>query len=179
METDADMSARHGRLHAAFAAQAASLAADLHATALAAEGPEAKQALSLAFHRMGRALRMTVALEARLRREHAAAQRAERAEAADLAKARRARRKGEVRARIARLVFAEYEPETEEAEAVFERLDAVLEAEVEIEGFTAEPLEVQIARLRQAIGFQPPPPAAPPPRPAAGVHPDHPFRSSG
>ena len=147
METDAEMMARHGRLLAGFAEQAASLAADLHATALAAATPEEKQATSLAFHRMGRALRMTVALEAKLRRDTRADQRAEQAWA----------------------------------------------AEAEIEGFLAQDLAGQLARLCAAIGYQPPasPPAAdapppalqpdpgPSPRPGGALLPDHPFRGYG
>ncbi|WP_297695737.1 hypothetical protein [Phenylobacterium sp.] len=193
METDAEMMARHGRLLAGFAEQAASLAADLHATALAAATPEEKQATSLAFHRMGRALRMTVALEAKLRRDTRADQRAEQAWAAEAESARRGRRKAELRAQVARMVFSEYEPGEDEAAEVLERLDAMLDAEAEIEGFLAQDLAGQLARLCAAIGYQPPasPPAAdapppalqpdpgPSPRPGGALLPDHPFRGYG
>ena len=188
MESDAEMTARHGRLLAGYAEQAASLAADLHAQGLAAEAPEEKRAISLAFHRMGRALRQTLALEAKLRRDAKAAARADRAEAEELAKAGREARKGQVNARIAAMIWSEYEPDDSEALDFVERLEAVLDAQAEIEGFEARDLDALVAEICEAIGYAPPAPpqAAPPRAPAdpaerrAGAAPvvDHPFRSS-
>ena len=185
METDADMMERHGRLLAAFAEQAASLAADLHAAGLAAESLEEKRAISLAFHRMGRALRQTLALEAKLRREAKAAARADGAEAAGHEKAGRERRKAQVKARIARMVWSEYESDDDEALEILERLDAILDAEADIEGFELRDLDGLVAEMCEAIAYAPPVPARPPPAAPEGVarragagFADHPFSSS-
>jgi len=153
-----------------FAEIALSLARDLHQAALAAEEPEAKARLAETCHRMGRGLRQSLALHARLEREAKRAAREDAEAAAEAAKARRTRRKAQVKARIESLLWSEYEPDDSEAEGLIERLDAVLDAEAELDGFEAQDIDLQIAKLCWMIGYAPPVqfppvevPSAPPP----------------
>lgn len=141
----------------AFAELALSLARDLHGAALAAEEPEAKVRLADACHRMGRGLRQTLALHERLERSAERAAREDAGFVVEQQKARRTRRKTQVKATIARLVWSEYEPADDDAEDVLERLDKVLDAEAELDGFEDEPVETQIARICRLIGYELPP----------------------
>ena len=155
MDSDAQMMERHGRLLARFAEQAASLAEDLHACGLAAETPEQKQALSLAFHRMGRTLRQTLALEAKLRRDGKREDRLDEARADKLVKARVAARKDRVRGAVEALIWDEAE-EDEQADYL-QLLDGRLEYEDLAD--PEEPLETLIQRIAHEIGLPDPPPA--------------------
>ncbi|THD81991.1 MAG: hypothetical protein E7812_04080 [Phenylobacterium sp.] len=152
MDSDAEMMERHARLLARFADQAASLADDLCAAALAAEGPEAKQALSLAFHRMGRTLRQTLALEARLRRDRTrdVHREADRADAA--VKTRIEARKARVRAAVERLIWteAEEDEQVDILERLNERLDALDPAEAD------DAVEALIQRIAVELGLEVP-----------------------
>jgi hypothetical protein len=152
MDSDAEMMARHSRLLARFAEQAASLAEDLHACGLAAETPEQKQALSLAFHRMGRTLRQTLALEARLRRDGKREDRLDEARADKLAKARLAARKDRVRGAVEALIWDEAE---EDEQADYLRL---LDGRLEYEDLAdpEEPLEALIQRIARELGLPSP-----------------------
>jgi hypothetical protein len=154
MDSDAQMMERHSRLLARFAEQASSLAEDLHACALSAETPEQKQALSLAFHRMGRTLRQTLALEARLRRDARREDRIDEARADKLAKARVAARRDRVRGAVEALIWDEAE-EDEQADYL-QLLDGRLEYEDLAD--PEEPLEVLIQRIAHEIGLPDPPP---------------------
>ena len=154
MDSDAEMMARNGRLLARFAEQAASLAEDLHACALAAETPEQKQALSLAFHRMGRALRQTLALEAKLRRAARREERLDEARADEITARRVAARKARVRGAVEALIWDEVEDD--EQLDVFKRLDERLESEDLAD--PDEPVEALIQRIAVEIGLQDPPP---------------------
>lgn len=139
-----------------FAELALSLARDLHDAAIAAEAPEDKARLADGFHRMGRGLRQTLALHERLQRNGERAAREDAGFAVQQGKARRDRRKAQVNAAIARDVWSEYEPEEAEAIEILERLDKVLDAEVELDGFEDEAIAAQIARICRLIGYQPP-----------------------
>jgi hypothetical protein len=163
MDSDADMMARHIRLLARFAEQAASLAEDLCASALAAETLEEKQAASLAFHRMGRALRQTIALEARLRRDESRALREDRDEGVKLEAARVEKRKAHVKGTVERLIWTETE-DADDAEDLVDRLESLVEAEAGVEGFAAEAPEAQIVRLCEILGLDPPEPSSAHPR---------------
>jgi hypothetical protein len=81
-------------------------------------------------------------------------------------------------ARIASLVWSEYEPGDAEAEGLLERLDAILDAEADQDGFDQRDLELQIARLCQAIGYRPPAPLQPDDAPRASPRANAAFRSS-
>ena len=143
-----------------FAELALSLARDLHQAALAADDAGEKARLADGCHRMGRGLRQSLALQARLERDAKCAAREDAACAAAEAEARRVRRKTQVKAGIERLVWSEYEPADEEAEELLERLDLLLDAEAEQDGFEQQDPELQIAKLCRAIGYQPPSPLA-------------------
>src|SRR5688572_17316815 len=98
------MADRHGRILARLGELGLSLAEDLHRDAAAAETPEARALSAVAFHRIGRGLRQTLALEARLVRE---ARQAEREDAAHARKDRDragAERQAQVRATVERLI---------------------------------------------------------------------------
>lgn len=153
------MMARHSRLLARFADQAASLADDLHAAALAADSPEEKRAHHLAFHRMGRALRQTIALEAKLRGDARREERLE-AEQADksakeAAEARLKARKDRVSAAIEKVIWDEAEDEQQVGYLTLlnQRLDAHDLADPD------EPVDALIQRIAAEIGLPVPPPA--------------------
>src|SRR5437763_543669 len=109
MDSDAEMMERHARLLGRFAEQAASLADDLCAATLAAGSVEEKQSLTLAFHRMGRTLRQTLALEAKLRRDAKRQDHIDADRAGKLADARTEARKSRVRQTLERLIWDEAE----------------------------------------------------------------------
>ena len=152
MDADAEMKERHARLLARYADQAASLADDLHAAALAAETPEQKQALSLAFHRTGRTLRQTLALEAKLRRDARLEQHADDERAQQAAKAKTAARKSRVRNAVESLIWTEVEDDEQVAylQLLENRLDSEDLADPE------EPIEALIARVAEELGLEPP-----------------------
>ncbi|MDB5442475.1 MAG: hypothetical protein JWP73_851, partial [Phenylobacterium sp.] len=149
MDSDAEMMERHGRLLARFAEQAASLADDLQASALAAETPEQKQALSLAFHRMGRALRQTLALEAKLRRDARREDRLEADRADEISARRVAARKARVRGAVEALIWDEVEDD--------EQLDTLrlLDERLEYEDLADpdEPVDALIQRVAHELGL--------------------------
>ena len=149
MDSDAAMIERHSRLLARFAEQAAALAEDLCAAALAAETPEAKQSLSFAFHRMGRALRQSCALEARLRRDHRRDERGDQERAAKVEAGRLEVRKAKVRAAVEQLVWDEVEPDDWAAhlQLLEDRLDGADLADPEVT------IEALIHSIAKAVGL--------------------------
>src|SRR4051812_27038432 len=70
METDDDMHARHMATLRKFHDQGVELADRLHARAVAEADPQAEKELTVAFHRITRSVRQTMALEALLKRQH-------------------------------------------------------------------------------------------------------------
>lgn len=132
------------------AAMGLELARDLYAGARAAE-PEAKADLTLAFHRISRSVRQTLALKARFERDRKLALRE-----ADQAHARETlgrvlKKRSQVRKAVARDVWTEHEGE--DAEALIEDLESwVYEASGE-DDFLDTPLEAVVARIRQAMGL--------------------------
>ena len=156
MDSDAEMMQRHAALLARFAGQAASLAEDLHACALSAETREEKQAYGLAFHRMGRALRQTLALEAKLRKDAAREARgAEEHQAARKAEAVSSRRNA-VKAEVTRLIWTEAERDTEARDHLELDLEERLFLEAAAETFLDQPIETVIERLASELGLSPP-----------------------
>ncbi|HEV2532033.1 hypothetical protein, partial [Phenylobacterium sp.] len=133
MDSDAEMMERHARLLGRFAEQAASLAEDLHAAALAAESPAEKQSLSFAFHRMGRTLRQTCALEAKLRRDAKRQDHVEQDRGRKAAEARVAAHQNKLSAAVQRLIWTEAE-----GEGQGDTLKAELEDRLEIEVLDVE-----------------------------------------
>jgi hypothetical protein len=158
MDSDAEMMERHARLLGRFADQAALLAEDLCAAALAAETADEKQSLTLAFHRMGRTLRQTLALEAKLRRDARRQDHVEQDRAGKLAQARVTAHRNKLTAEVHRLIWNEAEDD-DQAETLKSELDDRLDLEaLDAEDFLTEPVEDQIARLCAAIGLKAPPP---------------------
>ncbi|THD77038.1 MAG: hypothetical protein E7812_13850 [Phenylobacterium sp.] len=144
------MTARHKALLGEFAELAMGLARDLHAAALAAPTPEEKAKLAQEFHRVGRGLRQSLALEARL----------DRAEARELVEEARRRREAEgeaftlrrakVRAAVKRLVWTETESEWDEH---WERSLNLWLERLEDDDFVEAPIETVIARIREGMGI--------------------------
>lgn len=167
METEADMMERHSRLLARYAERAAALADDLCEQALAAETPEAKQSLTFAFHRMGRALRQSLALEAKLRRDAARAAQAEREQATNAETARRAERRRKVETSLTRLIWQEAEDEDWANERV-EDLERFL-AEDEAHDDVPDDIDAYILHLARELGLSP---GADPGAPPAPPHDD-------
>lgn len=125
------------------------------AQALAATG-ETRAELTLAFHRLSRSVRQTFALESRLEREARQAGR-ERAEAAEREAIVRAhRRRAQVRSALSPLIWTEAEGGEDEADALFDDLNARL-AEASDEAFLTEPLETCVARIAADMGLPVPP----------------------
>lgn len=151
MTVSPDMAERHARQLARFAELALTLAEDMHAAAAAAAEPDQKARLAEAFHRAGRALRQSIALEARLVRDRARDLKAAEADAAAATAAAVRRRQDQVRAGVERQIYCEIEPH--EADAWLADFDERLEAETLYDGFTDESVADQIARLSAELGL--------------------------
>ena len=150
MSHDPDMTARHKALLGEFAELAMALARDLHAAALAAPEPEEKARLAQEFHRVGRSLRQTLALQARLDRaegrelvEEVRRQREATREAVSV-------RRKKVRAAVERLIWTE--AEGEEAEDYGLSLEELLDRAETDDDFLDAPLETLVARLAEDLG---------------------------
>jgi hypothetical protein len=147
------MAERHGRVLAELAELGLELARDLKARALAAPAREDAEGLALAFHRVSRSVRLTLALEGRLARERQEGAKGRRVEAARAVEAR----KTQVQAAVTRQVYAEREGD--EAERLLDELDDRLHEEALYETFTEGSVEACIARIRADLGLPPTGPA--------------------
>jgi hypothetical protein len=158
-----EMAERHGRVLTELCELGMDMARGLKARADAAESREDAEALALAFHRVARSVRLTLALESRLARERFEIGKQEEVRASLQA----AERRRQVRAVVARDVWRESEGEA--AEALIEELDERLALDSRFEAFRDGPVEALIARIRSDLGLAandarpaPEPPAAPP-----------------
>jgi hypothetical protein len=142
---------RHTPILAQLAEMGLGLARAAHGKALAAETPADFAALTLAFHRISRSLRQTLALEAKLERERLRLEREARAEAMRDHGHAVLRRRSQLRLAMERLVWTE--AEGLEAERLIDELDDILEEEVLSDGFLAEPVEAHIERIRADLGL--------------------------
>jgi hypothetical protein len=147
MNSTPEMTERQGRVLADLAELGLELARDLKARALAAGTREDAEGLALAFHRMSRSVRLTLALESRLVRERHEAVKVRRGEVARAVQARKA----QVQAALARQVYDERE--SDEAERLLDELDERLEEAGLYEAFAEGPVEACIARLRADLGL--------------------------
>jgi hypothetical protein len=129
-----------------------SLARDLHACALAEPDPKATAETALAFHRVSRSVRQSMALEAKLKRDLARQDQKARAEAVQAAETRVRTRKAQVRAAVERLIWTEAEGD-EEAERLIDELGEHLDEAALHQGFADDPVEIHIARLRADLGL--------------------------
>ncbi|MDB5495951.1 MAG: hypothetical protein JWP86_3288 [Phenylobacterium sp.] len=150
-----EMTERHGAILAELAALGLGLARHLNESAFAAEAPEDKASLTLAFHRASRSVRQTLALEARLQRDAQRQALEDRAEVRQDAERRVAKRRARVRATLERLIWTEHEDA--EAEVLVDNLEMLLDEEELSDGFTADPLDAHIARICEALGLKNPP----------------------
>ena len=151
MSDGAQVAERQGRILGELAELGLSLARVVHERALAAETPEATSELALAFHRISRSVRQTLALEAKLERDRARNDVEVRAEAARRRDNDVTRRKHQVRMAVERLVWNE--AEGAEAERLLDEFDDILEEEALSDAFTEGPVEAHIARLRADLGL--------------------------
>jgi len=152
MIDDVDLTARHARGLAELSELGLSLARDLHACALAAEEPLAKAEVALAFHRVSRSVRQSMALEARLMRDLRRQEGEAGAEAVKVEKARLGARKAQVRAAVERLIWNEAETEDAGLQLIDE-LDERLDEAALYETFADGPVEAIVARLRADLGL--------------------------
>ena len=167
MTVNQAMTERHGRLLAAFAERAARLAEDLADRALAADDAVEAADLARAFQTVGRSLRQAIALEQRLERDAARAQREARASEGVDRQAVEARKRllsDQLRA----LAWRESEALDVDLEGgegcahdiLCEHIEQELEnaAAADPQNFLATPVETQVARLLNQ--FRPASPSA-------------------
>lgn len=145
---------RQDRILAELSELGLALARDLQARALAADDAAEASELGLAFHRVARAVRQTLALEARLERDH---QRAEREVSSDARRAetdRADRRRAQIKFAVERCVFSE--ADGPEAERLLDELDDQLEEGALSDAFADEdPIDAHIARICAELGVTP------------------------
>jgi hypothetical protein len=175
MHDAAEMAERHGRILARLAELGLAQAERLNAQALAAEDPKTAADLGLAFHRVARTVRQSIALEARLVRDLQAAERRERDARDDLRSFRDEipdpfadmprdqrridARKEAIRATVQQAIWDEVEPEDAEHAGYLEDL---LEQRLDLfgrsNGFGLEPLEEHLARFYADFSLRGPEP---------------------
>ena len=145
MVPPSDMIERHGLILAELAQAGLALALDLQARALAADTPEQAASLAQAFHAVGRSVRQTLALEARLHRDHQRAEREDRLDAQRQANTRNLIRKAQLRSAVEGVIWTEYEGT--EAENLLDDLDHHLDEAILYDDFTSDPVEAHIHRI--------------------------------
>ena len=131
-------------------------AREVQARLLAAEDAKAVCDLSLAFNRVSRAVRQTVALQAKVGRERRREGRDAAAEIKRADEARASRRQLQLRSAVERRIWTE--AEDDEAERLIDELDDLISEEALYEGFGQEPLAAHIARICNDLGLPVPPP---------------------
>jgi hypothetical protein len=157
MSTSTEMVERHGRVLAELSELGLTLARAVHAKAMAAETPQQACELGLAFHRISRSVRQTLALEARLERDRV---RLERDKVQAEAEAQRhllgslPQRKARVRAAVEQLIWTE--AETDEIEGLLEDLETHIEITALGDDFLVGSVQDQVDRIRAQLGFPPP-----------------------
>jgi hypothetical protein len=151
MSSPAEMAERQGRMLAELAELGLTLARELQARALAAETPAETAQLAEAFHRISRSVRQSLALEAKLQREAVRDARDQRETEARETEVRRAARKAQLKKRVEQLIWDEVE-EAEVAGDMARDVADFVEREAESESFLDEPVEAQIARIREVLG---------------------------
>jgi hypothetical protein len=153
MATPTDMAERHGKALTELAELGMTLARDLHARALAAKDATSAGDLALAFHRISRSVRQTMALEARLDREHRLVLR-EAAQAAARERLDRVQKKRSIlRDAMAPLVWTEAEGDEDDYEALLEQVEAFVFKISNEDDFLDIPIEACIARIRIDFGL--------------------------
>jgi hypothetical protein len=147
VDNPSDMAERHGRILARLSELGLSLAETVHERALSAETPAQTAELGLAFHRISRSVRQTLALEAKLERDRQQELAQDRAKAQGGAWEVARRREVQVRLAMERAILDERDDD--EVEDLLDVLRERLELESIAGGFAADtPVEAHIARLR-------------------------------
>ena len=151
VDTPDDMTERHAQGLRRLAELSLTAAEALHERVMAA--PTAKEAADwgLAFQRVCRNYRQSIALEAKLVRERQRALREDRDDAAKQRTFQTRVRRAKVRSALNQLVWNEYEGD--EAEALEMVVGERLDDEELADSFTTEPLDAQIERIRKSIGL--------------------------
>jgi hypothetical protein len=171
------MAERHTRALTELMELGLALARKLQDRALAAATLEEERAASLAFHRISRSVRQTLALETQLERMRRRMLREDIEDAQAQTQQAVERRKAQVKAVLTRLVWSEHE--ADEVDAMIEGLDSLLAEDALADDFLTQPVEALIARLSRDLGLaaeadaEEPDgasPAATAPDPAAGSH---------
>jgi hypothetical protein len=153
MATHPETAERQSRVLAELAELGLGLARGLAARAAAAETDAAAEGLALAFHRVSRSVRLTLALEVRLERERLQGVRETRKETVHAAETR----KEQVRQALGRAIPTE--TESDEAERLWDALEERLDEEALYDAFVEGPVEACIARIRAGLGLPPTDPA--------------------
>ena len=146
------LAARRDEMLGRFADLALELAEQLHADAMAAETPADRAGLARAFHTLGRTLRQTFALDARLTREAEEKARVAVARAESEKAARIHRKKAQVAAPLERAIWDEHEDDDSAEQAIL-RLDELLDEAALLDGFLDERVEQIITRLAKTLGY--------------------------
>ena len=147
MSSPDDRTERQGRVLGELAELGLAFARDLKARVEAVTSVQDAEKLALAFHRVTRTVRLTLALESKLARERHEIGKLDRASARQATYAR----KGQVRAVVSRDIWNETEGEA--AEALIEALDERLEEDALFAKFLDGPVEAAIARIRADLGL--------------------------
>jgi hypothetical protein len=155
---------RQDRILAELSELGLTLARGLHGRALAAGTAEEAQVLSLAFHRISRSVRQTLALESKLERERRRLDLEDRRDVERRVETEVSHRKAQIRLAVERAVWTE--AEGLEAERLLDDLDDLLEERAFGDGFLDGPVETLIARIQDDLGLA----AANARAPAAGLH---------
>ena len=160
------MTERHGKVLADLAEIGMCIAREVQGQVTAAETPEAKAQAAAQFPPVARAVRQTVALEAKLRRDQARQDREDRDEAnREIAHAIR-RRKAQVRMHMQRAIFNAFPDALDEDDDEdgppdeillrFEDLRDRLDDEILDADFALRPFHEVIAGLHRSLGLPPP-----------------------
>jgi hypothetical protein len=126
------------------------LARDLKEAALVAKTTDEKVRLADAFQKVGRGVRQSLALHAKMERDAQAAQ-CEAGPPADQIKARREGRAARIKSEVERLIWTEREKLEEEPYVLRNRLTELLAAEARSETFLDTDPDLQIERLCQVL----------------------------
>ncbi|TAJ69882.1 MAG: hypothetical protein EPO51_20360 [Phenylobacterium sp.] len=156
MSTADDTSERHGAVLAELAEIGMVIARSLRDEVEAAETPEAKARAVAAFPKIARAVRQTLALETRFRRDAAkdAVEEHERVNREMVSHVRR--RKAQVRMWMQRAICEETPDDIEIAEERLYDLYERLDDEVLDEDFALAPFRAVITHLHRELGLSPP-----------------------
>jgi len=153
------MTARHVSILAELAEIGMAISRELKTQALEAEEPQVRAQAVLAFPKVARAVRQSLALEARVQRDLVRHQREMTAAATRQAKERLTRRKAQVRFAVERAIEAacpDLEQLDDEAEARLEDLRERLDDDLLEPDFADMPFPEAVARLHRALGLDPP-----------------------